>query len=413
MKSDISIGIDIGSTKNCCIIAEFDGSKIDILGKGLSPSQGIKKGLIVDIDEAAKGILAAIVDAERTAGFHIGNANVGISGEHISFIRKSIAIPVTGHKEITEEDTHKVMEAVKIIGVPANRKIIQILPLGFTVDNQEGIKNPIGMKAKRLGLKATIITGLSTYLENLEKCLIKIGLEKENLSVIFQPIATSQLLLTHREKETGVFLLDIGGELCEFSVYKEGWLQEAGILNNGGAKITSDIAQIYKIPLVEAERLKRMSGKAAPEPTPAKTMQEVETSAAETPEEQPQSLPKIEEIIEARLMDILESVKTKINHYQEQGTNLSSLVLAGGTACLPGLEALTQKVTALPTRLGRIQSFNVPKDILNAPVYYGALGLVKFSLNYQRKELNALAKVKPQPLNQLWNKVKNWFENLI
>lgn len=379
MRSELISIIDLGGSKIVCLVGEAGrGHDIEVIGYGISPTIGFQKGQVVDLKTAANSVAAAVVAAESMVDFRIGSVYMGVTGSQISYFRKSVSVPVssTGHS-ITKTDVDRVMKAVSQIGVPSDRKIIHPLPIGFTVDDREGISNPIGMTGGRLGVLTNLITGVTNTLKNYNRVLEMAGLDVDSCIPVYQMLAESLVVLTPGEKKKGALLLDIGADIAQSAIFQNEWLTDADHIMVGGENISRDIASYFKITYPEAEKIKKENGHAFPGAISKET--EVELSNTRV------SNIEISEVIEARLRDIIEWVKEKLDAYRTESAVPETLVLSGGCSQIRGLAALMERDLEMPVRLAVSSGIRARQGLLENPGLHSALGLLAFG-NIERKK---------------------------
>ncbi len=276
---DIIVGLDVGTTKICAVVGEIVNGRIEIKGVSTSPSMGLRKGVVVNIESAVESIKNALKNAESSTGVEINSVYVGISGGHIKGFNSHGAVGIRG-KEVTFADVDRVIDSAKAVYVPLDREVLHIIPTGYTLDGQNSIKDPEGMFGDRLEAKVYILTGAITSVQNLLKCCEKAGVEV--IDIVFEPLASAEAILTEDEKELGVAIVDIGGGTTDIILYKDGWLRHTSVLAIGGNHFTNDIAVGLRMSVAEAERVKKRYGHAVSDLVDVS--EEVEISPAGTGE---------------------------------------------------------------------------------------------------------------------------------
>ena len=415
----IITGLDIGTTKICAIIAEVKSeNNIEIIGIGLSPSKGLRKGIVVDIDKTSRAIKSAVEKAERMAGFEIDSAFVGIAGSHISSINSHGVVAVTGEeKDISENDIQRVMEAAKIIPLSAEEEIIHVLPREFIVDGCPGIKDPQGMSGVRLEVETHIVKGSATSIQNLVKSVIRAGVEVDD--IILEPLASSQSVLTEDEKELGVSLVDIGGGTTDLIVFHEGSIAYTSVLPVGGNHVSNDIAVGLRTPISEAEKLKIKFGSAK-----AANIDEeeyIDVLEASGKEEKKIKRVSLANVIEPRMEELFDLVGKELHKAGPRDMTPAGLVVTGGASLIEDATNLASDIIDLPVRLGEPSYINGLSDVIDNPVYIKkdekvpkaifstAVGLVEYGNN--NKQENNSKKSSQTIVNDFFNKLKNWFED--
>lgn len=369
------VGLDVGTTKVCVIIADQDEeAEVHIKGMGTSPSTGVRKGVVVDLDATTRAIGEAVDRAERMAGTKVGAAFVSVSGEHVASqnSRGVVAVSRADH-EIAEQDIARVVEAARMTAIPASdREIVHLIPRDFVVDGQDGVKNPVGMYGSRLEVDAHIVTGAGTLLANLLKCVQRAGLEVEDL--VLEPLASGQSVLTQAERDLGVALVDSGGGTTSVGIFIGGGLCHTAILPVGGSHITNDVAVGLRTPIAEAERLKISQGCAVLSMVADGEMIEVPRIGTRDAQTRPRRA--LVEIIEPRLSEILGMVKSQIKRSGYASLIPAGVVLTGGTALLAGMADAASEQLEMPARIGIPDVAGTMGHTVDSPMYATGVGLV-------------------------------------
>ena len=378
MKHETVCGLDIGTTKTCTVVAVNSPAGLEIVGVGEAPSMGMRKGVVVDLDETIKSIEAATERAERMAGVHFNEVFVGITGDHIRSTNNRAVVAVTSDdREVSHGDVRRVIDASKIINLPSDRQIIHALPRYFTVDGQEGVSDPVGMAGGRLEVDTHIVTGSTSFITNVLKCVQRAGLE--SLGVVFEPLASSAATLLQEEKQVGVVLLDIGGGTTDIAVYSLGSAIYTATIPVGGNVLTSDISLGLKTTLGEAEDIKKRLGAGGNgESFAIRTLDGRSTREHTTSE--------LRQIVVPRVLETLRMAKQKIVENVPRDLVLGEVVLTGGGALLPNIEPLAEEVFGLPVRIGTPNSIGGLTDAMSAPQYATAIGLVLMGANGDRED---------------------------
>ena len=378
------VGIDVGTTKVCTLIGEVDDAdNLCIVGVGVAPAHGLSKGVVVNVDEASKSIAASIEKAERVSGYAIESAYLGLAGKHISSLNSRGVVAVgRGERCITEDDIARAIEAAQAIAVPHNREIVHVIPRNFTLDGQEGVRDPVGMVGFRLEVEAHIVTGAVASIRNLVQCVENAGVTVNDL--ILQPLASSEAVLTAEERETGVVLVDAGGGTTDVAIFVNGSIWHSVVLPVGGNNLTNDLAVGLRTPFATAEDLKIKYGHALPESVDPDEMIDV----AAFGEGELQSVPRRELslILEARVEEIFALVLNEIKRSGYEGLLPAGLVLTGGTTELPGFKELGREMLQLPVRVGRVRNIGGLVDAVSGPAYATAVGLLLWGLRHGTSE---------------------------
>jgi cell division protein FtsA len=375
-RGDAIAGLDIGTTKTCAIIAANGPDGLEIIGVGEAPSLGMRKGVVIDLEETVKSIEAATERAERMAGLHVSQVYVGVTGEHISSTNNHAVVAVAGEgREVCASDIRRVVDASKIINLATDRQIIHALPRHFTIDGQDGVADPIGMSGGRLEVDTHIVTGGSTFITNVLKCVSRAGLE--TIGIVFEPLASSAATLLPEEKHIGVVLLDIGGGTTDIAVYAGGGLVHSATIPVGGNILTNDIALGLKTTFAEAENLKRTYGSGAAKGDehdgftfPVKTLDgrsSRDVSAAQ-----------LRSIVLPRVLELLRMTKQNISAHIARDQMLGEVVITGGGAHLRHIDTTAAEFFGLPVRIGLPATVAGLTDTVKQPEYATAVGLVLF-----------------------------------
>lgn len=395
-KDNVVVGVDVGTTKVATVIstASPDGS-INVLGVSSVPSRGLRKGQIVNIEEAVRAISESLEAAERMAGYSVGSTFVSVGGTHISSENSKGVVAVSEpDKEITPSDVERVLGAARAVNIPSSREIIHVLPRGFIVDGQEGIADPVGMTGVRLEAEAHIVSGSSTALRNLVKCFDQVGVDVE--SPVFSGLASSESVLTDTEKELGVVLVDIGGGTTSINIYVEGACSYSSVLPIGAKNITNDLAIGLRISLESAEQIKLFLSQKTKLPTlPSKDEEKKEGKEKEEDELNLSSLglsedlrkvsrkTLVEGIIRPRLNEIFTMVGLEIKKSGFGGLTPSGVVLTGGGAQTLNAVETCKRILAMPTRIGLPRNLTGLIDEIQTPAFACVTGLLFYGRKYE------------------------------
>lgn len=406
---NISVGLDIGNTKIISTIGKVDSNLADIIGVGKSRNQGIRKGVIVDIEETVSAITASLEEAERMAGMQIQQAIVGMSGPFIECEQSRGVIAVSrGDSIISEEDVARVLDAAKAIPSKPNREVLHVLPINFIVDGTEAVKDPVGMTGIRLEVIANIITVSSNAIKSVMKAVEQSGIGAAEM--VFSPLATAKALLSKRQIEIGVMLIDIGASTTSYAVFEEGELVTCGVVPVGSMHITNDIAIGLRTNLDLAETIKCKYGYALPDKI--ETKEEIELSRLDKNEEGAANLKYVSEIIEARLNEIYQIIKDNLVRAGCNEALPAGIVITGGGAKIEGIVEMTKETMRLPAQIGR-PAIEVSGliDKLDDPIYSTSIGLMIWG-----KEKPAPARpigIDLPGINNVVDKVKSAFKNFL
>lgn len=405
-KERIITGIDVGSSKVAIIIASVaPEEKISVIGVSSVPSRGIKKGAVVDIDEAVESIAEGLEAAERMAGYAVSSAYVSVDGKHISSLNSHGVVAVgTEGAEITEDDVERVTEAARAISIPSSREIIHVLPRGFVVDSQDGVKDPVGMSGVRLEVETNIISGSATVMRNLVKCVQQVGVDVEDL--VFCGLAAAEAVLSDTEKELGTVLVDLGGGTTQIVVFTNGSPVYSAVLPIGGQNITNDLAVGLRTSLEAAEKIKtRLVEGDLKESKEKKDEVDLSDLGLEL-----KSVPKdlVENIIEARLSEVFSMVGLEIKNSGQQGNLPAGLVITGGGAQTLGLGEVAKKVLRMPLRIGQPTGVGGLIDEVSTPAYASSIGLVIYGSYVEPGEKIRIPFIGTQRFSRIFGKVVEW-----
>ncbi|MCK4646503.1 MAG: cell division protein FtsA [Candidatus Aminicenantes bacterium] len=403
-KNGYIVGLDIGTKKVAAIIGEItENKKIEIIGIGTAESRGLRKGVVVNLDATVDAIKKAQEEAELMAGVEIDSAFVGISGAHIkSFNSRGVIAVSSKNREISREDIHRVIDQSKAVSIPPDREIIHIIPQEFLVDEQDGIKDPLGMNGIKLEVNVHIITSANTSVQNLKTCIGRAGIEIEQ--IVLNQIAASTSILSHDEMELGVGLIDIGGGTTEISIFERGSLWYTSIIPIGGDNFTNDIAVGLRTPIPEAEKIKKKFGCVSSPILDEQDTIEV-PSVGSGKKSRVLSRQLLADIIQPRAEEIFRLVDNDIKRMGYEKSLNSGIVLTGGTALLEGLEEAAEQIFDLPVRRGDPSGIGGLVDRVNTPDYATAVGLILYGYNQWKEKGFSKERKKT-----LWAKVKDWLK---
>ena len=407
-KDHIVVGLDIGTTKICAVVSEAgEGTgTADIIGIGTSPSRGLKKGIVINIESTVESIKRAVEEAELMAGVEINSVYTGIAGSHIRGFNSRGVIAVKDH-EVRKTDIRRVIEAAKAVAIPMDREVLHILPQAFVVDDQEGIKDPLGMSGVRLEAEVHIITGAVTSAQNIVKCVNRAGLEV--LDMILQPLASGEAVLTAEEKELGVAVVDIGGGTTDLAIFGEGSIWHTAVLAIGGNHLTNDIAIGLRTPAQEAERIKIRYGCAKASMVRDDETVEVPSVGGRPPRKLSRTL--LAEITEPRAEEIFHLVSREIRRAGYEEKIAAGVVLTGGTAMLEGLVDLAEQVLELPVRIGIPMNVGGLVDVVSSPMYATGVGLILYALR-DTEHQEPVHYTNGRFVSKVFDRMKGWLKEL-
>jgi cell division protein FtsA len=379
---EIIVGLDIGTTKICAIVGELTDDGLDIIGIGSNPSKGLRKGVVVNIESTVQSIQRAIDEAEAMAGTEITHVYTGIAGGHIkSFSGRGVV--ALKDREVREADIQRVIEQAKTVNIPVDREVIHVLPQEFIVDDQAGIKEPMGMAGGRLEAKVHIVTGAVASAQNIIKCANRAGLNVSD--IVLQPLASADAVLSEQEKELGVCLVDIGGGTTDIAIFQNGSIVHTAVLALGGNNLTNDIAVGLRTPMDQAERIKQKYGAALSRLVDKQDSIEVPSVGGREPRVMGRQI--LSEILEPRVEEIFQLVHHELERNGFQEMLASGVVITGGSTLLPGMVELAEEVVGMPVRRGGPQGIGGLIDVVKSPVYATGVGLVVYGARNQDRRL--------------------------
>ena len=373
-QGEIVVGLDIGTTKVCAVVAEVDaGDGITILGAGMVPCRGLRKGIVANIDWTVRSIKDAIESAQTMAGVEIRTIYVGIGGSHIRSSGSDGVAAIAGG-EVTRNDVERVLEGARAIPVDADRQILHVLPREYMVDSQDGIRDPIGMAGVRLGVKVNLVTAATSCVQNVIRCAERCGLTVAD--VVLQPLASAEAVLSDDEKEIGVAVVDIGGGTTDLLLYVDGGIAHTSVIPVGGNNITSDIAAGLRTPMAEADRLKRLSGCALGRMVADDEEIEVPGVGGHAPRKTARRV--LSDIIEPRVEEIFAVVRKRLEDTGMLEQMSAGVVLTGGAVLLQGMNEFAEEILGMPVRIGMPTAIKGITQLVHGPEYAAGVGLVKY-----------------------------------
>jgi len=372
-RDNLIVGLDIGTTKICAIVGSVSEEGIDIVGIGTSPSRGLRKGVVINIDSTVASIRKAVEEAELMAGCEIKSVYAGIAGGHIKGFNSQGIIAIK-NREVSPDDVKRVIEAAKAIAIPMDREVIHILPQEFIIDDQDGIREPLGMSGVRLEAKVHIVTGAVASAQNIIKSCNRAGLDVAD--IVLEQLASSEAVLTPDEKELGVALVDIGGGTTDIAIFVDGAIKHTSVLSLGGNHLTNDIAVGLRTPMAEAEKIKKKYGCCMSALVGKDETIEVPSVGGRKPRILSRRL--LAEILEPRVEEIFMLVNREIVKSGYEDMVASGVVLTGGTTILEGMPEMAEQVFDLPVRRGDPTNIGGLVDVVNSPVYATGVGLVVY-----------------------------------
>jgi cell division protein FtsA len=373
---ELVVGIDVGTTKVCTIVGEVREDDIFIVGAGIEPSRGMKKGIVNDIGQLTASISASVHKAEKSSGFDISRAFVSVAGHHIASINSRGVVGITGTRGVSGSDLDKAIDAARAIAIPHNREVLHVIPRTYSLDGQDRVRSPIGMHGFRLEVEVHIITASSMSVANIEQAVQGAGVMVDRF--ILNPLASGDAVLTDQEREMGVVLVDIGGGTTDMAIFIEGTVWHSAVIPVGGDLITNDITHWANIPFDVAEAVKIQKGHAL-----ARAVDPLETFIVEPfgegmPQEEKRT--DLAEVIGARVEELFELVHKEIKRSGYDGLLRAGAVLTGGCALLPGIREVAQQELGVPVRVARPEKLTGMADALRSPAYSTSVGLLRLGL---------------------------------
>jgi len=406
---ELITGLDIGTTKIGAIIAEVeDDSQPKVIGVGTAPSEGLRKGVVVNVEKTVRSIENAVIQAEQMAGVKIDQVYVGIAGDHIRSYNGRGVVAVAGpDNEITEDDVRRVIDAAKAVVMPIDREVIHIIPQEFIVDDQRGIKDPLGMSGIRLETEVHIVTGAITSAQNICRSVERAGLNVMDL--VLEPLASSYSVLSEDEKELGVVVIDMGGGTTDIAMFFEGCIRHTAVVALGGGNVTNDIALCLRTPVDQAEMIKIKYGCALP------SLLEDQDRTIEIPgvggrPPRKVALELLVDIIHPRMEEIFRLAAGEIRKSEFSNLMTAGVVITGGAALMKGAVELAEEVFDMPVKLGIPKGFSGLIDLAKSPIHATGVGLILYALA-NRYELEGLFTEEGEGgvFEKIWDRMKSWF----
>ena len=401
---NIIVGLDIGTSKVVAIVGEVkDDDSIEIIGLGTHPSRGLKKGVVVNIESTVQSIQRAVEEAELMAGVEIDSVYAGIAGSHVSSLN-SHGIVAIKDREVTHADVERVIDAARAVPIPADQKILHILPQEFIIDNQEGIHDPVGMSGVRLEARVHMVTGAVSAAQNIIKCVRRCGLEVEDL--ILEQLASSYSVLEEDEKDLGVCLVDIGGGTTDIAVFTGGSIRHTGVIPIAGDQVTNDIAVALRTPTQHAEEIKLKYACALTQlASPDETI-EVPSIGDRPPRRLSRQI--LAEVVEPRYEELLTLIQGELRRSGFEDLVAGGVVMTGGSSKMEGLIDLAEEVFHMPVRLGVPRYVTGLVDVVRNPIHATGVGLLLFG--YRNRAVRVPEVAGGQSIKSVWNRMKSWFQ---
>lgn len=402
-EKDLIVGLDIGTSKVVAIVCEVgQAGEMEVIGIGSHPSRGLKKGVVVNIESTVQSIQRAVEEAELMAGCQIHSVYVGIAGSHIRSLN-SHGIVAIRDKEVVASDVDRVIDAARAVAVPADQKILHVLPQEYIIDHQEGIREPIGMSGVRLEAKVHLVTGAVSAAQNIVKCIRRCGLEVDE--IILEQLASSYAVLTDDERELGVCLVDIGGGTTDIAVFADGSIRHTAVIPIAGDQVTNDIAVALRTPTPNAEDIKikyacALTQLASPDQT-------IEVPSVGDRPSRRLSRQTLAEVVEPRYEELLTLVQSELRRSGYEDLVAAGIVLTGGSSKMDGVVELAEEIFHMPVRLGSPQYSGALSEVVRNPVYATSVGLLIFG---SRARGEHKAELNKGSSRAIFNRMKSWFQ---
>ena len=407
MAGEIVVGLDIGTTKICAVVGEIRPDGIEIIGMGSHPSEGLRKGVVVNIEQTVNSIKEAVEEAETMAGCEITSVYAGIAGGHIEALNSHGAIPLKG-QEVTKKDIERVIEVASAVAIPMDREVIHTLVQEYIVDDQEGIMDPLGMSGVRLEAKVHMVAGAVTSAQNIIKCANRAGLDVCN--IVLESLASSEATLSKEEKNLGVSLIDFGGGTTDMAVFSGGTIKHTSVLALGGDNLTYDLAIGLRTPKLEAEKIKIKYGCAFSSLIGKDDTIEVPDVGGRTPRVLSRQV--LGEILEPRVEEIFTLIHNELERSGHSGNINSGMVVTGGSAELPGIPEMVEQIFNAPVRIGYPQKIHGLVEVVNKPMYATAVGLVIYGAQSAKK--GKKFRIRDSNIfNRVKNRMRRWFGEIV
>lgn len=401
---NLIVGLDIGTSKVVAIVGEVNASDdIEIIGLGSHPSRGLKKGVVVNIESTVQSIQRAVEEAELMAGCQIHSVFAGIAGSHIRSLN-SHGIVAIRDKEVTHADVDRVIDAARAVAIPADQRILHIIPQEFLIDNQEGIQEPVGMSGVRLEAKVHMITGAVSAAQNIVKCVRRCGLEVDD--IILEQMASSYSVLTDDEKELGVCMVDIGGGTTDIAVFTEGSIRHTAVIPIAGDQVTNDIAVALRTPTQYAEEIKIKYACALRQLASSEETIEVPSVGERAPRRLARQT--LAEVVEPRYEELMTLVQAELRRSGFEDLVAAGIVLTGGSSKMEGLIDLAEEIFHIPVRLGTPQYVSGLVDVVRNPIYATGVGLLLFGKKNSEQRLSEMPA--GTGVKGIWARMKSWFK---
>ncbi|MCJ8170699.1 cell division protein FtsA [Atopomonas sediminilitoris] len=399
------VALDIGTSKVVCLVGEIGAEgELEVVGIGTQPARGMKKGVVVNIESTVQSIQRAVEEAELMAGCRIHSAYVGISGNHIRSMN-SHGIVAIRDREVSPADIERVMDAAQAVAIPADQRVLHTLPQDYVIDNQEGVREPLGMSGVRLEAKVHVVTCATNAAQNIEKCVRRCGLEVDDMTL--EQLASSYPVLTEDERELGVCLVDIGGGTTDIAIFTEGAIRHTSVIPIAGDQVTNDIAMALRTPTQYAEEIKVRYACALAKLTGAGETIKVPSVGDRPPREL--SRQALAEVVEPRYDELFTLVQAELRRSGYEALIPAGIVLTGGTAKMEGAVELAEEIFHMPVRLGMPQAIKGLADVVRNPIYSTSVGLLHYAMRKQAQGKPS-SSFNPEPDVPVLERIKRWVQ---
>ncbi|MBW1785197.1 MAG: cell division protein FtsA [Deltaproteobacteria bacterium] len=408
MAETIIVGLDIGTTKICAVVADVRSDGVEIIGMGSHPSEGLRKGVVININDTVNSIKEAVEEAETMAGCEISSVYAGIAGGHVKGFNSHGVIALK-EREVTKKDIDRIIEAASAVAIPMDREMIHTLVQEFIVDDQDGILDPLGMSGVRLEAKVHIVTGAVTSAQNIIKCANRAGLDVHD--IILESIASSEAVITKEERNLGVALIDFGGGTTDMAIFSKGAIKHTSVLALGGNNLTYDIAVGLRTPKLDAEKIKIKYGCGLTSMIGRDETIEVPGVGGRKPRVLSRQI--LGEILEPRLEEIFSLIYGELVRSGNESLITSGVVVTGGSAELPGIPEMVEQIFTSPSRVGYPKGISGLVEVVNKPMYATAVGLVLYGAKSSKKDKKRFRIRDTNIFNRVMSRMKKWFGDVV
>ena len=402
--SDLMVGIDIGTSKVVTMVGEVSqNNELNIIGIGSHPSEGLKRGVVVDLESTVRSIQRSVEDAEEMAGCEIYSAYTGIAGSHIRSLNSHGVVAIR-EGEVSQVDIDRVLDAAKAVAIPADQKILHVLPQEYIIDNQNSIREPLGMSGVRLEAKVHIVTGAVNAAQNILKCLKRCGLTASD--IVLEQFASSQSVLADDEKKLGIGMIDIGGGTSDIAVFINGSVCHTAVIPIAGDQVTNDVAIALRTPQRHAEQIKINNGCALQHLIDANQVLDLAVLGDRSTRSVSRHM--LAEVIEARYEELFSLANAELERSGLKNFVAAGIVLTGGASKVPGAQELAERIFRMPVRIGKPNQIVGMIEVIDNPVYATSVGLLLYGLR-QRQQQQEMVLNHPS-MKSLWTRMRSWFQ---